>query len=271
MPFTPVGAGRQDDDAPRTYLNPSDMVGHLLLVWPVRYEADTVTKYPRQDGRPSDAVYVDVVDLNLPDETNQPGKVMRAAKWTQGRLIRDTKHAVGVPRDDGMLVQMGKDGDAYQIIDMTTNPGAVQYANNWLAAHPQFQPGNDAPQRQQEPQYAPAANGAVPGQYEASHAPVPGGWPIRETPPYSGNYPMPAPPYGVPAHEEPSRVWLPTSGAPSVPAAPVPPAQDVRVQALQESVMDRLRRQASGSNPYAPPAQPNLPPYPGFQDENPPF
>jgi hypothetical protein len=215
MPFTPVGAGRQDDDAPRTYLNPSDMVGHLLLVWPVRYEADTVTKYPRQDGRPSDAVYVDVVDLNLPDETNQPGKVMRAAKWTQGRLIRDTKHAVGVPRDGAMLVQMGKDGDAYQIIDMTTNPGAVQYAENWLAAHPQFQPGQDQPQ---------ATN------------PYPPQQPLTQQPQQQGTW-------GPPVSSPPQ----------------------------QESVMDRLRRQASGNNPYAPPAQPNLPPYPGFQDENPPF
>lgn len=220
MPFTPVGAGRQDDDAPRTYLNPSDMVGHLLLVWPVRYEADTVTKYPRQDGRPSDAVYADIVDLNLPDDQNQPGKVMRAAKWTQGRLIRDTKHAIGAPRDDAMLVQMAKDGDAYQIIDMTTNPGAVQYAQNWLAAHPNFHPGQDQPQQQ---------------------------GPIRSTPPYPQTYPVP--------QNVPASVWPPVSGPPE-----------------SESAMERLRRQASAGNPYVPSSQPNLPPpYPGQQDDNPPF
>jgi hypothetical protein len=216
MPFTPVGAGRQDDDAPRTYLNPSDIVGHLLIVWPVRYETDTATKYPRQDGRPSDAVYVDIVDLNLPDELNQPGKVMRAAKWTQGRLIRDTKHAIGVPREDAMLVQMGKDGDAYQIVDQATNPGAVEYASRWLAAHPQFHPGQDAPQpRDPQPQSSP--------------------WP--------------------PATGQQSGQWNPpVSGPPQ-----------------SESTMDRLRRQAQSSNPYAP--QPGLPTYPnpGQQDENPPF
>lgn len=229
MPFTPVGAGRQDDEAPRTYINPPDMIGHLLIVWPVRYEADTFTKYPRQDGRPSDAVYADIVDLNLPDENNQPGKVMRQAKWTQGRLIRDTKHAIGASRDDGMLVQMARDGDAYQLIDMTTNPGAVQYAEGWLAAHPNFHPGQDAPQ----------SNGNQQG-------------PIRSTPPYPQSFPMPQ----QQQQAAPSGVWPPVSS---------PPQQTAPAQ---ESMMDRLRRQAEQPNPYAP--QPGLRPYPG-QSEDPPF
>jgi hypothetical protein len=168
MPFTPLSSGQQQGASERegTYLNPPEMMNHLLMVWPVRYEADVYTKYPRQDGRPSDAVFVDVVDLSVADDYGQPGKVMRQARWTQGRLIRDTKHAIGVGRDDALLVQMSKDGDAYQLIEQSANPGSVQMAEWWLSAHPQFQPGMDAPRPQQEyapqPQYQQYQNQAPP-------------------------------------------------------------------------------------------------------------
>jgi hypothetical protein len=140
------------------YINPPDMINHLLLIWPVMYEQDTYTKYPRQDGRPSDAVYVDVVDLSMNGEDGQPGLVMRHAKWTQGRLIRDTKGHVGIPRDMPMLKQMTKDGDAYQLIEQAHNPGSVQMAEWWMNAHPQFQPGENAVQATAAPAPPQTAN-----------------------------------------------------------------------------------------------------------------
>lgn len=220
----------------RKYLNPPDLLNHLLLVWPIRYEQNTVTKYKRENGMPSDAVYVDIVDLSVKDDLGYPGFVMRQAKWTQGRLIRDTKGAVGVDREQPMLVQITKDGDAYQLIEQAQNPASVQMAEWWMTNHPDFFPGDDAPQRMtvEEP---------------------PQSGPIRETPPYSGNYPMP--------QSEPSGVWPPTSGAPSVPAAPV---EDATRRSLEQSAMDRLRRQAQGA-----PLPPPPPPAPSFPNEEPPF
>jgi hypothetical protein len=159
MGYTPLGAGSQrDNDAPSDYVNPPQMINHLLLIWPVWYEPVTITKYPRQDGRPSDAVYVDIVDLSLPDENGFAGKVMKQAKWTQGRLIRDTKGACGTL--EPMLVQMTRDGDAYQLIEQGSNPGSVQLADAWRAAHPSFTPSEPGPLNQQQNTPAPAAPAA---------------------------------------------------------------------------------------------------------------
>jgi len=150
MPFTSSATRDDGDDRRSDYINPPDMINHLIMVWPIRYEPDTYTKYPRQDSKPSDAVYVDIVDLSMADDNGYAGKVMRQAKWTQGRLIRDTKHFVGVK--DPLLYQMTRDGDAYQLVEQLQNPGSVQLAEAWQAANPNFRPsdpderyGADAP------------------------------------------------------------------------------------------------------------------------------
>jgi hypothetical protein len=240
-----------EEQAERTYINPPDMINHLLLVWPVRYEPVTETKYPRLDGKPSDAVYVDVVDLSVAGEDGYPGKVMRQAKWTQGRLIRDTKGACGVGREEPMLVQMTKSGDAYELIEQAHNPGSVQMAEWWMNAHPQFEPGQDAPARATPP----------------PPAPVPAG-PIRSTPPYPESYPMPAP--AAPA-AAPSGLWPPVSSPP------------VTHTSEQNAVLARLRAQAEAANPYTqkqsgpagpplPPPPPPAPPMAGYPDDSePPF
>lgn len=221
MGYTPLGTQtQQQDDQPRDYVNPPQMINHLLLIWPIRYEQDTFTKYPRQDGRPSDAVYLDVVDLSLPDEQGYAGKVMRQAKWTQGRLIRDTKNACGTP--EPMLVQMGKDGDAYILIEQGQNPGSVSLADAWRAAHPDFRPSDPTPLNQN-------------GQSTAA-APV---TPAPRTP----QPPQPA-------------VWPPVSGPPANPAAPVSAPNNESV------VMDRLRRQAQQNYKPDAPLPPPPPPAP---------
>ena len=232
MPFTPLSQGQQQGAGERdgNYLNPPEMINHLLMVWPIRYEADTYTKYPRQDGRPSDAVYVDLVDLSVNDDYGQPGKVMRQAKWTQGRLIRDTKGALGNPNP--MLVQMTKDGDAYQLVEQAQNPGSVQMAEWWVGAHPGFTPGADAPQRE----YA---------------APQPAG-PIRSAPPYPQTYPMPP------------------QSAPPAPLTPQQSAMErLRQQATSNPYVPQT--QSGPAQPPLPPPPPQAPPMAGFPDEEPPF
>lgn len=156
----PNQAPVSEDAEKRTYINPPQMIGHLLLVWVIDYQTDVPTKYPRKDDRgnllPADAVFCDIVDLNMPDENGQRGFLMRRSRWTQGRLIRDTKKWVGCP--DPLLVSMGKDGDAYIITFQDKNPGAVSVAEEWASRNPNFVPGADAPQpRESEPQPDPWA------------------------------------------------------------------------------------------------------------------
>jgi|SRR5688572_19723377 len=219
-----------------SYLNPPDMVNHLLLIWPVDYEHDTYTKYPRQDGQPSDAVYCDVVDLSVNGPDGQPGYLMRGCKWTQGRLIRDTKKLVGSP--DPLLKLMGKDGDAYQLFEQSTNPAAVSVAEAWATRNPGFRPGSDQP-----PKFAPQQQG-----------------PIRSTAPYPQQYPVPPAQVQQPQFQQPLVVpQFPTQPESQQPlVVPQFPTQP-------ESPMDRLRRQTA--HPYFQPQDLPQPP----QDENPPY
>lgn len=239
MAFTSVEQGKarppRDENAPSDYLNPGDMVGHLLLVWPVRYERDTYTKYPRADGQPADAVYCDVVDLSVNGEDSQPGKLMRGCKWTQGRLIRDTKGAIGAR--EPMLIQIGKDGDAYTVIEQMHNPASVQWGEWWMNAHPNFRPGVDQPAsvRQMEEQAIREAEGR--------RARV-----------------------DLPPQEVSVGVWPPASGPPATPAAPV----NATLASLEKSAMDKLREQANRTPPPSTPLPPPPPPA-HHADGQPPF
>ena len=204
----------QSQDEDRVYVNPKDMVGHLLLVWPIEYLRDVPTKYPKKNDKgeilPADAVFCDIVDLNLADDNGQRGLLMRRCRWTQGRLIRDTKKLVGAP--DPLLVSMGKDGDAFVIIFQHGNPAAVAIANEWESRNPNFVPGDDAPVRK--------APEEIPSDWNTMSA----------TPPVRG----------ATVNREQSDVWPPaTTAAPrSTPAAaPVNPE-------YTNETMNRLRRQA---------------------------
>jgi hypothetical protein len=220
MRFAQQGQQEQGTEQSSKYLNPSQLVGHLLLVWPLRYEEDTYTKYPKKDdsGRivPSDAVYCDVVVLTLAGEDGHPGYLMRGAKWTQGRLIRETKRLVGSP--DPLLIQIKMDGDAYDPVFQDHFQPAIDMALAWEARNPQFRPGVDQPQPRVEQQ-----------------------GPIRSAPPYPESFPMP--------QQQSSGVWPPASGPPAVPATPV-----------AEDPMSRLRRQMNAPNPYVPSTLPPPPP-----------
>ena len=195
-----------DEGTGNVYINPKDMIGHLLLIWVIDYKTDVPTKYPRKDDRgnplPADAVFCDLVDLSVSGDDGQPGMVMRRARWTQGRLIRDTKKWVGTP--DPLLASMGKDGDAYVLTFQDKNPRAVAIADAWETRNPGFVPGADAPAREE---------------------------PTRSTwdSPVSGN---------VSTEQQDFGVWPPrttTEPTSTPPAAPV---------SNTSAVMDRLRRQA---------------------------
>lgn len=158
MPFAePESSGR---------LNPRDIVGHLLLVWPTDYLPSIQTKFSKTD-KPSDAVVVDVVDLDEADPvTMQPGCLYTGVWWLQSKLIQSLKRRIGSP--DPILARMDK-GSAnpgmnapFILTSATGDPSAVRRAETWLAANPQFQPA-EAPERPQleQPEPEPEPDSAV--------------------------------------------------------------------------------------------------------------
>jgi hypothetical protein len=124
-------------------LNPADCVNHLLMVWAVDYIKHSPTKFS-QPGKPSDVIVVDVVDLDLEDDSGQPGLVVRRAWWRPGKLIQSLRGKIGRPTP--VLARMGK-GSAgvgmqapYVLVPATKDAESVKLAEAWLAAHPEFVP-----------------------------------------------------------------------------------------------------------------------------------
>lgn len=141
MPFNePDTSGR---------LNPRDIIGHLLLVWPTDYVEHSPTKYTKP-GQPSDVIVVDVVDLDDVDFDGSPGRLSQNVWWRPARLIASLKRQVGT--SDPYLAWM-KQGGASQgmnapfvLVTATGDPAAVAKAEAWLSAHPDFKPSGSRPQ-----------------------------------------------------------------------------------------------------------------------------
>jgi hypothetical protein len=138
---------------------PRDLVGHLLLIWPVDYIEDAPSKYS-QRGQPSDVIVVDMVDLDDVDPlTGQPGAVARGAWWRPGRLIRSLKRRLG--SQDPMLawMTMGTASQGmnapFELVSATGDKGAVERGMAWLEANPNFKPDSFTPAPRPEP--APSA------------------------------------------------------------------------------------------------------------------
>jgi hypothetical protein len=129
-------------------LRPADCVGHLLLVWVIDYIEHSPTQFT-QPGKPSDAVVVDVVDLDMVGDDGQPGMLVRKEWWRPGRLVRDLKGRVGRPNP--MLLQMtrgmaspGKQAP-FEVVSMLGSPQAVQRGEAWRLAHQDFVPSKPDP------------------------------------------------------------------------------------------------------------------------------
>lgn len=134
--------GAFDDEPASDRLNPADCLGHLLLVWAIGYTDHSPTKYT-VEGKKSDVVHVDVVDLDQADEAGYQGKIFRNCWWRNGRLIGFLRPRIG--RDKPVLARMSK-GVAtmgqppYELQVATHDPSAVARATAWIEAHPEFQP-----------------------------------------------------------------------------------------------------------------------------------
>jgi hypothetical protein len=128
---------------------PRELVGHLLLIWPVDYIEDAPSKFSRT-GQPSDVIVVDLVDLDEIDPlTGQPGAVARGAWWRPGRLIRSLKRRLG--STDPMLAWMTMGAASqgmnapFELVSATGDKGAVERGMAWLEANPDFRPDSYTP------------------------------------------------------------------------------------------------------------------------------
>jgi hypothetical protein len=123
---------------------PKDLVGHLLMVWPVDYIDDAPTQFSRS-GQASDVIVVDLVDLNEKDTfSGETGLLARGAWWRPGRLIGSLKRRLGSKDPVLAWMTMGTASKGmnapYELATATGDAAAVAAANAWLDAHPDFEP-----------------------------------------------------------------------------------------------------------------------------------
>lgn len=136
MPFgEPDSTGR---------LNPRDIIDHLIMVWPTDYIPHAPSKFSRPD-KPSDAVVVDIVDLDEADPmSGKPGCLYQGVWWRPAKLIQSLKRKIGT--QDPILAWMSQ-GTAspgvnapFILVSATQDAAAVKRAEDWLALHPDFVP-----------------------------------------------------------------------------------------------------------------------------------
>lgn len=124
------------------FVKPQELEGNLLIVYPTGYVPFIQTVHTRPD-KPSDAIRVDVVNLDQIDEaTGTPGKVYRNSNWMQSVLIASLRPEIGRKVLGVMGKGVGKKGfnAPWVLTDMSGDEKARQRASEWLAAHPNFTP-----------------------------------------------------------------------------------------------------------------------------------
>lgn len=124
------------------YARPGDLKGHLLIVYPLGYVQEIVTRFGVSDG-----IAVDVIDLDDKDEYGSPGKIYRASNFMQAQLIASLKSQVGSKVLGIMSQGVSKNGmnPPWVIVDQSGDPRARERAAAWKQAHPNFRPSPFAP------------------------------------------------------------------------------------------------------------------------------
>lgn len=193
-------------------IRPDDVLGHLLLVWAIQYIPHSPTKFTTV-GKPSDVIVVDAVDLTS-------GVVGKRSWWRQSRLIRDLKPKIGKPNPILVVIQrdIASQGAQapYDMVSMSADPAAVQTANAWFQANPDFEVSveevynpNLQPQVETRPDQGPPPAWATAPQYQQplpSQQGQPAWMPAQEYWPGQSNSPQtvtPQPQYQPPAPARP--------------------------------------------------------------------
>jgi hypothetical protein len=205
------------------YARPENLNGHLLIVFPIGYHDYLPTRFTQQ-GKKSDALCCDVIDLDDKDGAGVPGKVYRASNFMQSQLIVGLRPFIGRK----VLGRMGKGvsktglNPPWVITDMSNDPVAIERAKAWKVANPDFvtspfMPRDDtAPPAGAQPQPQPQ---------------LPEAWQQYSRPQQPTQQPMPQA-YSQPAQQ-------PAQQPPLPPAAPV--AGSVQATAEELNLLQRLR------------------------------
>lgn len=196
----------EDDDWGRVVVNNGEyarvdaLAGHLIIVCPIGYVEHSPTRFS-QAGKPSDAVALDVIDLDDVDEFGQPGKVYRNSWWRGAQLILALRPRIGGKVLGVIGKGVAKNGmnAPWVIEDMSQNPELVERARQWGRAHADFVVSPFQPQASPPPApqnnpyqqgYDPFPQGAVPApprfpvQQQGGYGPPQG----YQAPPQQGGY-----------------------------------------------------------------------------------
>lgn len=213
-------------------LNPKDIEGHLLIVQAIDYIAHSPTKYSRPD-KPSDAVVVDVIDLDLADpETGYQGLLARKCWWRQARLIQQLKPKIG---GNPLVARMGRGIPAngmqppFELFSMSQDPECMARVRAWVSAHPEHRPSTPGQSSTNLPTTHlddPWATSQVASSQTHPHTPV--------------STPHSAPPS---SHAYPTPLATPVATPPPPPPPPAASAQQ------RDTVLSQLRRSAGIPQP----------------------
>lgn len=123
------------------FVKPAQLNGHLVIIYPIGYVPFIQTRFSGQSGKPSDAIAVDVVDLDDKNEAGLPGKIYRNSNFMQAQLIASLKSQIG-NKVLGVVSQgVARNGmnAPWVVVDMSGDPTARERASAWLQANPTFQ------------------------------------------------------------------------------------------------------------------------------------
>lgn len=197
------------------FVKPQQLSGHLVIVYPIGYIPFIPTRFSGQTSKPSDAIAVDVVDLDDKDDYGNPGKVYRNSNFMQAQLIAALKSQIG-SKVLGVISQgVARNGmnPPWVIIDMSGDATARERAQAWLAMNSNFRPSPFTPREprpaappqpsfQQPPMQYPQMYGpaptppppAPPPQYQQPGQFAPASQPGYQAPPQGYQHPAPPPP-----------------------------------------------------------------------------
>ncbi len=133
------------------YIQPRQLEGHLLIIYVLGHISHVNTKFT-VPGKLSDAIQVDVVDLDDNDEQGAPGKVYRTCTW-MGAIIGNLRPMIGrkVLGTIGKGVAKNGMNAPWNVVDLFDNQGARDRAKVWGEANPTFRPSPFVVRDDQQP------------------------------------------------------------------------------------------------------------------------
>jgi hypothetical protein len=250
------------EPASGSFVKAQDLAGHLIIAWPIGYVPHIQTQYTRPDKK-SDAIQVDIVDLDAQEDDGTPGRVHRNCNMMQAKLIQDLRPRIGGRLLGTIVKGLGRNGNNPPWIfqSLTGDPQAVARANKWLQENPDFTPSEFAPmiQAPPPPQYQqpmPQYQGPPPTQYQQQPpqyqppAPPASHW---DAPEHTYTYPPQQAQVPVPQYQQsPQPQYLPQQAQAPIPQPQVPPQYQVpaapvqgsaQVSPEEMSMLQRLRAQ----------------------------